>query len=396
MFLMAFGLIFAIIGGAMLVVGLSIGGGQAFDDLLGLTLTGGIFLLVGTILSAIGVFMWLGQRRDARIRREGIAGTAQIMDIGETNMTVNDRPVLDLTLQVTVPGRSSYSTKKRITMPWSAMGRLVVGGTVPVMVDRVDPDQVVVDWASAPAMGFTIGTPVTFGSPGLPASVAFGAPPPPPPPPVPNQLSGSAMAMPSQPVAPSAMPGQPGAPSMPGQWSSGAQASSQGGEALLQYLRGMGIEITGPMAGMIASAVPQYGAGHDQAMPGGGAPPPPPPPPPMTMGSPSAMAMSGAPAAMAPGPAPLDIRPDESELRQSGIAGRATIRSAEDLGVGGAGERLVRLELEVAPAGHSPYAIQHVTMVPESTMPRLAPGTSLAVHVDRANPQNLAIDWDGA
>ena len=102
---------------------------------------------------------------------------------------------------------------------------------------------------------------------------------------------------------------------------------------------------------------------------------------------------------MPPAPAvtgPLDVRADERELRTTGLAGRAAIRGSEDLGVGAEGKRLVRLELEVTPTGQAPYALQHVTMVPEASMPRLAPGGSLAVHIDPANPQNLAIDWDGA
>jgi hypothetical protein len=373
--MLVLGAIFLIVGVAMLGLGFLVptpGGGM--EALLGLGITGFVFVVIGVIFIPIGVYMLRSQARDRRIRTEGIAGTATIVDIGETNMTINDRPVLNLSLHVAVPGRPPYAVEKRITMPWNALGRLAVGATVPVKVDRTDPEDVVIEWTAAPAFGMTVGLP-TAGPPpppgpmGAPGANQLGTP-------VPNQLA-----------PPGVMAAQSTGPPV------------AGGEALLQYLRSMGVDINGPMAAMIASA-----GSMQHQIPGAIPHAPPIPRAPLTPGS-----AAGAPVPwQAPAPpdasarpldasaGPLDVRADEAELLRSGVPGRATIRGAEDLGVGAQGKRLVRLELEVTPTGRAAYPLQHVTMAPESSMPRLAKGTSLAVHVDAENPQNLAIDWDGA
>ncbi len=58
--------------------------------------------------------------------------------------------------------------------------------------------------------------------------------------------------------------------------------------------------------------------------------------------------------------------------------------------------RLLRLDLEITLEGRAPYPLGHVTMVPTGSLPRVTPGQSLAVLVDPANTDNVAIDWDGA
>jgi hypothetical protein len=365
--MLVLGAIFLVVGAAMLGLGFLVptpGGGM--EALLGLGITGFVFVVIGVIFIPIGVYMLRSQARDRRIRTEGVAGTATIMDIGETNMTINDRPVLNLSLNVAVPGRPPYAVEKRITMPWNALGRLAVGATVPVKVDRTDPEDVVIEWTAATAFGMTVGLPTA----GLPPPGQMSAP-------GPNQLG---TPVPNQLTPPGVMAAQ----------STGPPAA--GGEALLQYLRSMGVDINGPMATMIVNATSMQ-----HPVPGAI------PHAPYAPYAPQApQAAAGAPVPwQAPAPpdacaGPLDVRADEAELLKNGLPGRATIRGAEDLGVGAQGKRLVRLELEVTPTGRAAYPLQHVTMAPESSMPRLAPGTSLAVHVDAANPQNLAIDWDGA
>ena len=233
--MLVMGLIFLVVGIAMAAFGLLDAGPGGMGSLLGLGLTGFIFAVVGLILLPIGIVMLRNKSRDERIRREGIAGSATITDIAETNMTINDRPVLGLSLNVTVPGRSPYAVQKRITMPWNAMGRIAVGATVPVMVDPNDPDDIVIDWVSAPVYG--------GGMPGVVAATPMAAAP---------LVSASATTAttPGQPV-----PNQLSAPGVVPM--TGAQAGQAGGEALLQYLRSMGIDINGPMA-----AIDHVGRSH--------------------------------------------------------------------------------------------------------------------------------------
>jgi hypothetical protein len=35
-------------------------------------------------------------------------------------------------------------------------------------------------------------------------------------------------------------------------------------------------------------------------------------------------------------------------------------------------------------------------LVPRDAIPRVTPGASLAVHIERDDPEDLVVDWDGA
>ncbi|MEO7118234.1 MAG: hypothetical protein ABIZ34_04605 [Candidatus Limnocylindrales bacterium] len=370
MIFLGLGVLFLVVGGVLAAAAAFSGGAGDFGDdaFLGLAITGGTFLIIGLVFTIVGAAMRRLGVRTERIRSPGVRAQATISDVGETNMTVNRRPVLNLTLLVTVPGRSPYPLKQRIVMPRSALGRIGVGMSVPVTVDPADPNSVVIEWAEGVAPRATVARPNMLSSMGaLPA--------------VPDQSTGFA--------------------GMPDMNAAGAVPMPQGGEAMIQYLRGMGIDISGPLASMITGAMAAqaqlYGT-HGMGVPGQvvGAGSGIVSPSPMMPGVPLGAAKPPAASAAVPTAGPLDIRADASELRRSGRPGRATIRSTTDLGVDVAGKSLLRMDLEVTPDGGPAYPLQHVAMVPESAIARISPGTSVAVHLDPTNPQNLEIDWGGA
>jgi hypothetical protein len=80
-------------------------------------------------------------------------------------------------------------------------------------------------------------------------------------------------------------------------------------------------------------------------------------------------------------------------LRTSGIPGRALIRSAQDTGVNVRGDEVLMLQLEVSPSGGASYPVTTTAMLAPASTGRAVAGASVAVYIDRANPQAVAIDW---
>ena len=118
---------------------------------------GGAMQATAAILGGVGVVLLLAgllwMRRAAkkdRISSTGVAGTGQIMGLGQTGMTVNDQPQVELDLLVTIPGRSPYRVKVKEIVPLIMLNRLQ--GTLPVRVDPAEPNAVVIQW-DQPNMG---------------------------------------------------------------------------------------------------------------------------------------------------------------------------------------------------------------------------------------------------
>jgi len=114
-------------------------------------LTGAILGGVGVMLLLGGLLWMRGAAKKDRISATGVAGTGQIMGLGQTGVTVNDQPQVELDLLVTIPGRSPYRAKVKEIVPLITLNRLQ--GTLPVRVDPAEPDTVVVQW-DQPNVGF--------------------------------------------------------------------------------------------------------------------------------------------------------------------------------------------------------------------------------------------------
>jgi hypothetical protein len=117
----------------------------------GLTEAGGGMTLTGMILGGVGIVLMLAGLRwmrsaakKDRISATGVAGTGQIVGLGQTGVTVNDQPQVELDLLVTIPGRSPYRAKVKEIVPLIMLSRLQ--GTLPVRVDPASPETIVVQW----------------------------------------------------------------------------------------------------------------------------------------------------------------------------------------------------------------------------------------------------------
>jgi hypothetical protein len=75
----------------------------------------------------------------------GIAGTATIVKAG-SGATVNDMPVMKLTLELNVPGEATRQATRREVMPVFAARRMQPGLVLPVHVNPADPGDFVLVW----------------------------------------------------------------------------------------------------------------------------------------------------------------------------------------------------------------------------------------------------------
>jgi hypothetical protein len=112
--------------------------------------------LVATIVPVVMVFsgMARGAALQSRLRQTGVPGTARIVSVAETGLTVNDAPQVDMVLEVAIAGRPPYQVRHRELVPRLALGRLTDGRPLQVMVDPMQPEQLVVNWLAQPAPTF--------------------------------------------------------------------------------------------------------------------------------------------------------------------------------------------------------------------------------------------------
>jgi hypothetical protein len=76
--------------------------------------------------------------------QDGIAAQAQIVQIQQTNTLVNHNPVAVLDLNVQPPNGQPYQTRVRRVIPMLQIMQFQPGAVVPVMIDRNNPQNVVI------------------------------------------------------------------------------------------------------------------------------------------------------------------------------------------------------------------------------------------------------------
>jgi hypothetical protein len=82
-------------------------------------------------------------------------------------------------------------------------------------------------------------------------------------------------------------------------------------------------------------------------------------------------------------------------LLQTGMPASVTILSIEDTGTLFEHKPVLRLTVNVQVQGRPVYRATVLEIVPMSALGMIRPGAQFAARVDRANPQNVAIDWSG-
>ena len=129
--------------------------------LFGLFLLGGIFFTVqmpeiwigqiwigvALLLVALSLLSKRAAARAAALRRDGIAGRADVLSATETGAYVNNQPRVRLTLRISAPGVDPFDVEETYTVPHTALGALGSGRPLPVHIDRDDHAVFAIDLA---------------------------------------------------------------------------------------------------------------------------------------------------------------------------------------------------------------------------------------------------------
>jgi hypothetical protein len=117
--------------------------------------TAGVVLVgIAVVLILVGIVLRVAAGKKLRIQQHGTPGEAKVVSLGQTGMVVNNNPVVEFDLEVTLPGMAPYRTTTRATVPMVALPRVMPGARLPIKADPSEPSKIVVDWArlsAAPA-----------------------------------------------------------------------------------------------------------------------------------------------------------------------------------------------------------------------------------------------------
>jgi len=117
----------------------------------GETLIGPIWVAVSLVL--LTVYLWMGRsaRKAEQLKREGIPGQAQVLEMTQTGVYVNEQPRVRLKLRVEAPGVTPFEDEDTHTVGLIFLGMLAPGRPLPVYVDRQDHSNFMIDWGGTGA-----------------------------------------------------------------------------------------------------------------------------------------------------------------------------------------------------------------------------------------------------
>jgi hypothetical protein len=116
------------------------------DPGFGFLLTAGILGLTGLLLLLWARRMRAGYEEAQRLRVQGVPGTARIVGLRQTGVTLNEQPQVELNLEVTTSIQGPYPVVLKEWVPMIMLGRLTSGLPLPVKVDPADPNNLVIEW----------------------------------------------------------------------------------------------------------------------------------------------------------------------------------------------------------------------------------------------------------
>jgi hypothetical protein len=108
----------------------------------GMTMSGGILLLMGLIFGGVGIPIYRSGARAKRLAMSGERATAQVVSAGTTGLSINNVPQYAFTLLVQRPGAAP---PYQATVKVLGAGHIRPGASVAVLVDPQDPTSVIFD-----------------------------------------------------------------------------------------------------------------------------------------------------------------------------------------------------------------------------------------------------------
>jgi hypothetical protein len=144
-------------------------GPKVFGEATYAAIMGTYVVQVLSIVSAAGMFLtgmyfllrpvfdiFRGMNARAKLRATGLPGRAVVRSLGGPSgggtVTVNDQPLLSLTLEITDGFGDPYVVSFDTVVPRYAVPQIQPGENIPVKIDPNDRQRVAVDWG---AMGYS-------------------------------------------------------------------------------------------------------------------------------------------------------------------------------------------------------------------------------------------------
>jgi hypothetical protein len=143
--LLLFNVPFFLISGFMFYSGLTADENALTDDGYNLKwffyFMGTAFLVI-PLATSLGILMWLvaKRKRIAELVATGKQGTAVILELSDTGVTINDDPRVKLLLEIHIPNYQPYKARKTVTLPLIYMSQVQTGSTIQILADPEQPN----------------------------------------------------------------------------------------------------------------------------------------------------------------------------------------------------------------------------------------------------------------
>ena len=106
------------------------------------------FFLMGTgflvipLAISFGILIWMlvKRKRIAELVATGKQGTAVVLDLSDTGVTINDDPRVKLLLEIHIPNYQPYQAQKTVTLPLIYLSQVQTGSTVNILADPAQPN----------------------------------------------------------------------------------------------------------------------------------------------------------------------------------------------------------------------------------------------------------------
>jgi len=107
----------------------------------------GALYVLGTLIAVLFVarLHWRG-RHDRWLARNGVRGQATVVAASGGEISVNEQPLVELELDLDVPGHGARRVKRELVVAAFAARRLRPGVVLPVYAHPRDPDDILVVW----------------------------------------------------------------------------------------------------------------------------------------------------------------------------------------------------------------------------------------------------------
>lgn len=124
--------------------------GDFASMMTGITIVSIAVPIIITIVVLFFVFRMLGNLRKAgrqtqQLLMTGLPGTAQVIQLNDGGMRVNDNPMVNMVLQVTSQQHGTYQATVQSIIPLIKLAQVQPGQIVNVKIDPSNPQNVAID-----------------------------------------------------------------------------------------------------------------------------------------------------------------------------------------------------------------------------------------------------------